>query len=46
MNTATMVSIEISIGRDAIADAAAPWDVREDRDAVLVEWRAECSWAE
>jgi hypothetical protein len=45
-NTATTVSIEISIGREATVDAAAVCDAMGDKDAVLVEWRAECSWAE
>jgi hypothetical protein len=46
VKTATIVSIDISSGRDVTADADAPGDVIEDKDAVLVEWRAECSWAE
>jgi hypothetical protein len=45
-NTATTVSIDISIGRDATVDADAVCDAMDDKDAVLVEWRAECSWAE
>lgn len=43
---AMMVSMEMSIGRAATAEIDGPWDVSEDSDAVLVEWRAECSWAE
>ncbi len=45
-NTAKTVSIEISIGSEATVDAAAACDAMDDKDAVLVEWRAECSWAE
>jgi len=46
MNTATTVSIDMSIGSDAIVDAAVLCDEMDDKEAVLVEWRAECSWAE
>ena len=44
MNTATMVSIEMSIGSEAAA--AGVCDVKEDIAAALPERRAECSWAE
>jgi hypothetical protein len=46
VNTATTVSIDISIGSDATVDVAALCDEMDDKEAVLVEWRAECSWAE
>lgn len=46
MKIATMVSTEMSRGRETTADGDAPGDVIEDKDAVLVEWRAECSFAE
>jgi hypothetical protein len=45
-NTATTVSIEISIGSDATVDVAAVCDEIDDKEAALIEWRAECSWAE
>jgi hypothetical protein len=45
-NTATAVSIDISIGSEVTVDAAVECDAMDDKDAVLVEWRAECSWAE
>jgi len=46
VKSATMVSIEMSSGREATVAVAAPGVVMEERDAVLVECRAECSWAE
>ena len=46
IKTAMIVSIEISSGSEATVDVVALDDLMEDNDAVLVEWRAECSWAE
>jgi hypothetical protein len=46
VNTATMVSIDMSIGSEATVDTAAVCDAMDDKDAAVVEWRAECSWAE
>jgi len=43
-NTATMVSMDMSIGSEATVDAL--WEVIDERSAVLVELRTECSWAE
>jgi hypothetical protein len=40
VKTATIVSIEMSMGNEATDDGAA---VVEDMEAVLVEWSAECS---
>ena len=45
-NTATIVSIEMSSGSEATLEVVAPGDLMEDIEAALVEWRAECSWAE
>lgn len=44
MKTATRVSIEMSRGREEVV---VEWEeARVDKVAVLVECRAECSWAE
>lgn len=45
MKTATMVSMEISIGSVAIAGGVCEVMVEEEA-AALVERSAECSWAE
>jgi len=39
-NMATIVSIDMSSGRDATVDADAPWD------AIAAAWSVECSFAE
>jgi len=46
VKTATMVSIDMSIGSEATVDAVAVCEVMDDKDALLVAWRAECSCAE
>ena len=44
MEIATRVSIEMSRGREVVV---VEWEeVRVDKVAVLVECKAECSWAE
>jgi hypothetical protein len=44
VKTATRVSIDMSMGSE---EDVVEWEeVRVDRVAVLVECRAECSWAE
>jgi len=45
VKTATMVSIDMSMGSDVTVDAAAVCEAMDDNDG-LVAWRAECSWAE
>ena len=40
---ATIVSTEISIGKENIGDVC---DADGDIEAVVMDWRAECSWAE
>jgi hypothetical protein len=42
-NTAKMVSIEMSIGREDVGDVC---EVEADIDTVVMDWSAECSWAE
>jgi hypothetical protein len=42
-NTATTVSIDMSIGSEVRVDAAVECEAIDDKAAVLVEWRAECS---
>lgn len=46
MNTAAIVSIEMSSGSEVTVEVAALGGLMEDNEAALVEWRAECSWAE
>lgn len=43
MKIATIVSIEISIGSDAPVEVC---DEESDREAVVIDCSAECSWAE
>jgi hypothetical protein len=40
---AKMVSIEMSIGKEDVGDVC---EVEVDIDAVVMDWSAECSWAE
>jgi hypothetical protein len=45
MKTEKTVSMEISMGREVVVGGVLCED-KEDSDAALIEWRAECSWAE
>ena len=46
MKTATIVSIDMSIGSEAAVEAAALCDGIVDKEAVLMDCNAECSFAE
>jgi hypothetical protein len=45
IRTATMVSMEMSRGRETAVVVDVPWEIEESVD-VERECRAECSWAE